>query len=77
MIFGPSGSTGELTEMTVCAIHKCRFKLYHAKKKPKVSMIQKGRITPDQHHHLFKANDHLKWIQAKQKLFCGQTSHGC
>ena len=43
----------------VCrAIHKCRLKLYHAKKNPHVNMIQK-------HCHLLWAKAHLKWTEAK------------
>jgi len=43
------------------SIHKCRLKLYYAKKMPYINMIQKCR--------------HLLWKQLRQKgkLFLGQT----
>ena len=42
------------------AIHKCKLKLYHAKEKPYVNMIQKRRC-------LLWAKAHLKWTEAKWK----------
>ena len=42
------------------AIHKCKLKLYHAKKKPYVNTIQKRR-------RLLWAKAHLKWTEAKWK----------
>ena len=42
------------------AIHKCKLKLYHAKKKPYVNTIQKR-------HRLLWAKAHLKWTEAKWK----------
>jgi len=39
-------------------MHKCELKLYHAKKKPNVNMIQK-------HSHLFWAKTNLKWSEAE------------
>ena len=40
------------------AIHKCRLKLYYAKKKPCVNIIQKQ-------HHVLWARARLKWTEAK------------
>lgn len=40
------------------AIHRCHLKLYHAKRKPLLSMIQKRR-------HVLWAKAHLKWTVAK------------
>ena len=43
---------------TVCHVHKCRLKLYHAEKKPYVNIIQKQRS-------LLWVKAHLKWSEAK------------
>ncbi len=40
------------------AICRCQLKLYHAKRKPYVNMIQK-------HHHVLWAKAHLKWTVSK------------
>ena len=53
-------------KLVCCAIHKCRLKLYHAKKNPHVNMIQK-------HCHLLWAKANLKWTVKVGKLICGQT----
>ncbi len=42
------------------AICRCQLKLYHAKKKPFVNMVQK-------HRRVLWANAHLKWIVSKWK----------
>jgi len=41
------------------AIHKCRLKLYHEKKKPHVNMIRKEGC-------LLWAEAHLKWKEEKK-----------
>ncbi len=56
------------------AICRCQLKLYHAKRKPYVNMVQK------RHRVLWAFNDgfvlwaHLKWTVSKRKVFYGQTS---
>ena len=53
---------------TVCyVIHKCKLKLYHAKKKPHVNTIQKCCC-------LLWIKAHLKWSDQNRKLFCGQMN---
>ncbi len=42
---------------TIC---RCQLKLYHAKRKPYVNMVQK-------HHHVLWAKAHLKWTVSKCK----------
>ncbi len=42
------------------AICRCQLKLYHAKRKPYVNMVQK-------HRRVFWAKAHLKWIVSKWK----------
>ena len=42
------------------AVHKCKLKLYHAKKKPCVNTIHKRC-------HLLWVKAHLKWFEAKWK----------
>ncbi len=42
------------------AICKCQLKLYHAKRKPYVNMVQKRR-------HVLWAKDHLQWTVSKWK----------
>ncbi len=57
-------SPGILPETTVGkhrrAICRCQLKLYHAKRKPYVNMVQKR-------HHVLWAKAHLKWIVSKWK----------
>ncbi len=43
-----------------CAICRCQLKLYHAKSKPYVNMVQKR-------HHVLWAKAHLKWTVSKWK----------
>ncbi len=43
-----------------CAICRCQLKLYHAKRKPNVNMVQKR-------HCVLWAKAHLKWIVSKRK----------
>ncbi len=43
-----------------CAICRCQLKLYHAKRKPYVNMVQKRR-------RVLWAKAHLKWIVSKRK----------
>ncbi len=45
-----------------CAICRCQLKLYHAKRKPYVNMVQK-------HHRVLWAKAHLKWTVSKWKSF--------
>ncbi len=50
-----------LSENTICsAICRCQLKLYHAKRKPYVNMVQK-------HRHVLWAKAHLKWTVSKWK----------
>ncbi len=49
------------------AICRCQLKLYHAKRKPYVNMVQK-------HRRVLWAKAHLKWTVSKWKVFYGQTS---
>ncbi len=49
------------------AICRCQLKLYHAKMKPYVNMVQKR-------HCVLWAKDHLKWTVSKWKMFSGQKS---
>ncbi len=49
------------------AICRCQLKLYHAKRKPCVNMVQKCR-------RVLWAKAHLKWTVSKWKVFYGQTS---
>ncbi len=52
---------------TIChAICRCQLKLYHAKSKPYVNMVQKR-------HCVLWAKAHLKWTVSKWKVFHGQT----
>ena len=48
------------------AIHKCKLKLYHAKKKPYVNTIQKRR-------HLLWAKAHLNWAKWKTVLWSDES----
>ncbi len=43
-----------------CAFCRCQLKLYHAKRKPYVNMVQKRR-------HILWAKAHLKWTVSKWK----------
>ena len=52
------------------AIHKCKLKLYHAKKKPYVNTIQK-RCRP------LWAKAHLKWTEAKWKTVLWSHKSKC
>ncbi len=49
------------------AICRCQLKLYHAKRKPYVNMVQKRRC-------VLWAKDHLKWTVSTCKMLSGQTS---
>ncbi len=49
------------------AIYRCKLKLYHAKRKPYVNMVQKCL-------RVLWAKAHLKWTVSKWKVFYGQTS---
>ncbi len=50
-----------LLENTICrAICRCQLKLYHAKRKPYVNMVQK-------HRHVLWAKAHLKWTVSRWK----------
>ncbi len=51
-----------LSVNTICrAICRCQLKLYHAKRKPYVNMVQKRR-------HVLWAKAHLKWTVSKWKI---------
>ncbi len=57
-----------LSVNTICrAICRCQLKLYHAKSKPHVNMVQKRR-------RVLCAKAHLKWTFRSGKAFYGQTS---
>ncbi len=49
------------------AICRCQLKLYHAKRKPYVNMVQKRC-------RVLWAKAHLKWTVSSGKVFYGQTS---
>ncbi len=51
--------------LSVNTICRCQLKLYHAKRKPYVNMVQK-------HRRVLWAKAHLKWTVSK--VFYGQTS---
>ncbi len=65
---------------TICrAICRCQLNLYHAKRKPYVSMVQKRR-------HVLWAKAHLKWTVSKwksvlwsdeSKFYIHVGNHGC
>ncbi len=53
---------------TICrAICRCQLKLYHAKRKPYVDMVQK-------HRHVLCTKAHLKWTVSNRKVLYDQTS---
>ncbi len=57
-----------LSVNTICrAICRCQLKLYHAKRKSYVNMVQKR-------HRVLWAKAHLKWTVSSGKVFYGQTS---
>ncbi len=57
-----------LSVNTICrAICRCQLKLYHAKRKPYVNMVQKRCC-------VLWAKAHLKWTFQSGKAFYGQTS---
>ncbi len=56
-----------LSVNTICrAICRCQLKLYHAKRKPYVNMVQKQ-------HRVVWAKAPLKWTVSNLKMFYGQT----
>ncbi len=53
-----------------CAIYRYQLKLYHAKRKPYVNMVQKRR-------HVLWAKAHLKWTVSKWKSVLWSNKSKC
>ncbi len=72
LLNGPRNTTrNPLSVNTIShVIYRCRLKLYHAKRKPFVNMVQKHRC-------VLWAKAHLKWTVSKWKSFLWSDESKC